>query len=100
MSRQEDLAYVEYEPFERDRPDMIAISEEKVVVVELSTGRWASKDIFQQMMWMKERKEEFYRKISKRQVEFLLVIPKLKRDIKEKLEKEGIKVLERPMLSF
>jgi len=66
MSRQEDLAYVEYElrekgfecfyePFERDRPDMIAISEETIIVIELKTGREASSKVFQQMMWMKQR---------------------------------------------
>ena len=110
MPRQEDLAYVAYEfmakgfecfyePFERYRPDMIAVNEEKILVIELKTGREASRTIFQQMMWMKEHKEELYRKISKRKVEFWLVIPKLKRDAKENLEKEGIKVLLTPIPS-
>lgn len=111
MPRQEDLRYIEYEfrkkgfecfyePFERDRPDMIAINEEKIILIELKTGREASSTIFQKMKWMKERKEELYRKISKRKVEFLLVIPNLKRDVKEKLEKEGISVLFKPILGL
>lgn len=108
MPRQEDLAYVAiefeskgfeyfYEPFERDRPDMIAIDEEKILVIELKTGRESSSIIFQQMMWVKKRKEELYRKLSKRKVEFVLVIPKLRPSIKEKLEKNGITVLLRPI---
>ena len=110
MPRQEDLAYITYEfmakgfecfyePFERYRPDMIAVNKEKILVIELKTGREASRTVFQQMMWMKERKEELYRKISKRKVEFWLVIPKLRRDVKQKLEKKGIKVLLTPMPS-
>ncbi|MDH7564736.1 MAG: hypothetical protein QHH24_07695 [Candidatus Bathyarchaeota archaeon] len=44
-----------YEPFERDGPDMIAINEEKMMVIELKTGREVSSHILQQMKWMKER---------------------------------------------
>ena len=108
MPRQEDLAYVAYEfeakgfkcfyePFERDRPDMIAIGEEKILVIELKTGRESSSIVFNQMIWMKKYKEELYRKLSNRKVEFVLVTPNLRPSIQEKLEKEGIKVLLRPV---
>lgn len=108
MPRQENLAYVEYEfkskgfdcfyePFERDRPDMIAFDKEKILIIELKTGRESSGIIFQQMMNMKKYKEEFYKKLSTREVEFMLITPKLKSSVKEKLEKEGIRVLFRPI---
>ena len=108
MSRsQEDLKYVKYEfekegftcfedPFDRDRPDMVAVREDKILLIELRT---TSYDIETKMRFM-IRKKDFYEKLSKRKVEYCLVIPRINEEVREKLEKLGIRVMERPLLQI
>ena len=87
---QEDLKYVKYEfekegficfyePFYRDRPDMVAVKEDKVLLIELRT---TSHDIETKMKLM-IRKKDFYEKLSKRKVEYCLVIPRINEKVRE-----------------
>lgn len=104
---QEDLKYVKYEfekegftcfedPFDRDRPDMVAVKEDKVLLIELRTTPHAIETKMKLMI----RKRDFYEKLSKRKVEYCLVIPRINEKVREKLEKLGIRVMERPLLAF
>ena len=102
---QEDLKYVKYEfekegficfedQFNRDRPDMVALREDKILLIELRTTPY---DIETKMKLM-IRKKDFYEKLSKRKVEYCLVIPRINEKVREKLERVGIRVMERPLL--
>ena len=101
---QEELKYVKYEfekegficfedPFDRDRADMVALREDKILLIELRT---TSHDIETKMKLMIRRKD-FYEKLSKRKVEYCLVIPRIDEEVKRKLENLGIRVMERSL---
>lgn len=75
---------------------MVALREDKVLLIEL---RASSYDIETKMRLM-IRKKDFYEKLSKRKVEYCLVIPRISEKVKRKLEKLGIRVMERPLLHF
>lgn len=104
---QEDLKYVKHEfekegficfedPFDRDRPDIVALRENKVLLIELRT---TSHNIETKMKLM-IRKKDFYEKLSKREVEYWLIVPRINEKKRVNLEKLGIRVLERPLLQI
>jgi hypothetical protein len=80
--------------FDRDRPDMVALREDKLLLIELRTTPY---DIETKMKLM-IRKKDFYEKLSKRKVEYCLIIPRINEKVREKLERLGIRVMERPLL--
>lgn len=94
MSRsQEDLKYIKYEfekegftcfedPFDRDRPDVVALREDKVLLIELRTTSYNIETKMKLMI----RKRDFYGKLSKRKVEYWLVIPRINERVREKLD--------------
>lgn len=104
---QEDLKYVKYEfekegfisyedPFDRDRPDMVALREDKILLIELRTTSYNIETKMRLMI----RKKDFYEKLSKRRVEYCLVIPRISEKVKRNLENLGIRVVERPLLQI
>lgn len=92
LKKQEFVCF--YEPFYRDKPHMVALREDKIILIELRTTSYNIETKMRLMIW----KKDFYEKLSKRKVEYCLVIPRINENVREKLEKLGIRVMERPLL--
>ena len=75
---------------------MVALREDKILLIELRTTSYGIETKMRFMI----RKKDFYEKLSKRTVEYCLVIPRINKNVREKLEKLGIRVMERPLLQI